>query len=316
LKGVLMKKIVHFSDLHILDSHYKEYKICNKKIVNNKIFEEKAPPDDTIIVITGDLCNCGAYNEYNVKYINNANNFVTDLRDKGYEVFVVPGNHDYSGHFGIFLSQDAATKFRKTFFGTRYDIFPKVDYIESDDKKIALIGLDSMEGYLFKAQGKYIGGWYSCNMCIGLFGEKQLNILKDRFIKDNELKNSDYKVLYFHHNPFYEEYGWNIDDINDLWNVIKSTETKIDLMLFGHDHKFHAEGDVESEYNGYKSIPFCYDASSTTGHIINDRSRINLDALDTLKKESQEPDKNASRVKIPRIRCIDIKNQKLNLIAV
>ena len=307
-----MKKIIHLSDLHVLTKHYVELNICNDLILNGEEFVKNAPPGDTVIVITGDLSNCGAYY---TEYIDNARGFVDGLKGKGYEVFVAPGNHDYSGYFGLNLSQDAATRFRNSFYGTRYDIFPKIDVVSSDGKKTAFIGLDSMEGYLFKAQGKFVGGWYACDMCVGLFGSKQLEILKTKLESDDRITSSDYRVMYFHHNPFYEEYGWNIADVNDLWDVIESTKTKIDALLFGHDHNFNGKNNGESVFDGYKSIPRCYDASSTTGHLVSKRSKTPVSQKRSMGLESKMPAKNPSHKKLPDVRYFDLSKSGVRLIS-
>ena len=239
-----MKKILHFSDLHIQKNNNATTRTF--KFITLKL-KEIAPSEDTVILITGDIVDNGS----NKKYWKAAEPLINELK-KYYplnqNLFVVPGNHDYGDRFGITPNKYAIQKFHNL-FGSE---FPKINYVTNDNKSLALIGLDSMADLIKDSFKKEID-LPEFGLCKGKFGVAQLKRLENELINNKKLKETNFKVLYFHHNPYDPS---DLSDIKELWKVIDDTNTKIDYILFGHDHIFQ-------EYP-QKKVPG-YDAGSTTG---------------------------------------------------
>lgn len=125
-----MKKIIHLTDTHI---GYKDLSSRMREIVTRIIYT-KEPASDYVIVHTGDVVEDttdeGSYEE--------ALSHFNRLRNNGFEVLFVPGNHDLgTGSIG---SRKFVKRFINAFYGDEQVTYPKLDIIDG----IAFIGLDSM----------------------------------------------------------------------------------------------------------------------------------------------------------------------------
>jgi len=237
-----MKKIIHFSDLHI------GYKNLSKKfscIVENVIFV-KEPAEEYIIVVTGDIV------EKSTEPANysEAKMYFKKLASAGFTVLVIPGNHDYG------TSNTSSKKyvpiFKDTFYENTDIQYPKLDIIDN----ISFIGLDSMAEELH---------WYDSLFAEGEIGDEQLERL-DSLLKENAVKTCSYRVLYLHHHPFDPWPLHQLKDSNSLGKVIMDNGN-IDALLYGHNH-------AGKKRNGKWGIPRCYDAGSSTGKNRLGRHRV------------------------------------------
>ena len=227
-----MKKIIHFSDLHV---GYKDLGERFNCICNNLIFE-KEPAADYIVVITGDLVDSAL----EPAYFREAKMCIEKLEKSGFKVLVVPGNHDYGN--GAYGRKKYVDQFKEVFFGTTDIEYPKLDIIEN----IAFMGLDSMAEEL---------NWTDRLFAQGELGNKQLKRL-EKILASTEVAACKYRVVYLHHHPFDPRFLRELKDSDELGAVLQ-VNGKIDALLYGHNH--HGK-----KRNGKWDIPRCYDAGSTT----------------------------------------------------
>ena len=241
IKGEQLKKIIHLSDLHV--GH--ENCLRNFKIIAEIVSFVKKPENRYVILITGDLVDNAniEQNFFDVK------NILKELENKGYQILVVPGNHDYgTGSKG---NKKFVEIFKNIFFEDSSIIYPKLDIIED----VAFLGLDSTAEELNKYD-KYFGN--------GELGEEQLNRLKER-LSSSEVKKCRKKVVYLHHHPFDPYIGLELKDSEQLKKVL--INENIDALLFGHNHcirLFKVSRKKCHNWNGKWGIPRCYDAGSAT----------------------------------------------------
>jgi len=229
-----MKKIIHLSDLHI------GHEVCGSRFraIIDAIIKTKQPAKNYIILITGDIVD----NANHYKQTDEAVGNIDLLREHGYRILVVPGNHDYGN--GALGNKKFVGLFKEKYYGSRDISYPKLDIIG----KTAFIGLDSTAEELH---------WHDRFFSEGELGKEQLKrlgeILKDKRIADRK------KVIYLHHHPFDFKAGMQLKDNKKLRKIISN---KVDALLFGHYHR-----DSESagkEYNGTWGIPRCYNGGSST----------------------------------------------------
>ncbi len=229
-----MKKIIHLSDLHV------GYQDCSEKfraIIDNITFL-KQPAKNYIIVITGDIVE----NANHSAYIDEAVAAIEQLKERGYKVLVVPGNHDYGT--GTVGDRKFVDIFKIRYFGSKRISYPILNIIDD----IAFIGLNSTAEELHR-----IDRFFS----EGELGEAQLRRLK-RMLNKTEIASLK-KVVYLHHHPFDFKFGMQLKDTNDLKKII---ENKIDMLLFGH---YHANAATAGKiFHGAWGIPRCYNAGSST----------------------------------------------------
>jgi 3',5'-cyclic AMP phosphodiesterase CpdA len=226
-----MKKIIHLSDTHV---GYKDLVSKFGDIVTRIIFNKK-PGCNYVVIITGDIVDDatreGSYEE--------ASAHLTRLKDAGFIVLVVPGNHDYgTGKLG---NSEYINRFKKHFYGKTAISYPKLDLIED----IAFIGLDSMAEEVH---------WYDRLFAEGEIGKKQLKRL-DEILESEKVKKCEYKVVYFHHHPFHPRQFHQLKDSDDLRKILEGRS--ISALLFGHNH----DGRV---WNGEWNIKRVYDGGTST----------------------------------------------------
>ncbi len=229
---MIIKKIIHLSDLHLGHDGCFE----NLLIIIRMIIFLKEPACNYVVVITGDVVDDVTKTGYftAVKMLNL-------LKSEGFDVLVVPGNHDYGtgGH----AFSDYVPIFKESFFGDASITYPKLNIIGD----VAFIGLDSNENELGKVDS-YLAD--------GELGKAQLKRL-DEMLNSKEVTACAKRVVYLHHHPFETiiNFGHRLKDSDELQKIIAG---KVDALLFGHNHG----GKV---YNGKWNIPRCYDAGTSTG---------------------------------------------------
>ncbi|MGE0084030.1 MAG: metallophosphoesterase [Desulfococcaceae bacterium] len=227
-----MKKIIHLSDIHI---GYKDMGTRFDGIVTRMIFH-KQPANNYVLVITGDIVDDatedGSYEE--------ACHQLSRLKEAGFMVLTVPGNHDYGS--GVLGHPKYVEKYKQYFYGDISVTYPKLDFIEN----IAFAGLDSMADELHGHDRIFAEGE---------LGARQLERLKN-MLETDSVRNAEYTVVYLHHHPFHPTPAHHLKDSDKLGHVLR--KYKIDALLFGHNH----EGKV---WNGGWGIKRAYDAGSSTG---------------------------------------------------
>ncbi len=226
------KKIIHFSDLHIGYGDLAERFRC----IVNAVILQKQPADRYVIVVTGDIVENG----FNRSQYDQAKALLARLKDAGFTVLAVPGNHDY-GSGNIACSENTAV-FKETFFENHNVEYPKVDILGN----IAFIGLDSMAEEL---------NWYDFLWANGELGEKQLTRLS-KVLGKKEVQDCAERVVYLHHHPFDPLPFHELKDSEALHRVLDE-HGRISALLYGHNHKGKTR-------NGAWGISRCYDAGSTT----------------------------------------------------
>ncbi|HUW93708.1 MAG TPA: metallophosphoesterase [Bacteroidales bacterium] len=229
-----MKKIIHLSDLH--DGH-EECGVHFRTIIDNINFL-KQPAVNYIVVITGDLCD----NANKTEQVEEAFNAIETLKEYGYRVLVIPGNHDYgTGSLG---DERFVSLFSKRYYGYEEVSYPRLDIID----EMAFIGLDSTAEELH---------WRDRILSEGELGKSQLKRL-DKILKDPKVVSRK-KIVYLHHHPFDFRLGMQLKDSKALRKVI---EKRIDMLLFGHYH-LHP-GSAGKIFHGVWGIPRCYNAGTST----------------------------------------------------
>lgn len=233
-ENTTMKKIIHLSDLHI------GHRDCEERfeVIIENITRRMQPANDYIIVITGDL----ADNVNKPYQREKAAMAVEKLKACGFQVLVVPGNHDYgTGTIGNIKN---VKSFKERFYGSSEILYPKLDIIEG----IAFIGLDSNAEELH---------WHDRIFAQGELGKEQLDrlvsLLEDKSI--SVLK----KVVYLHHHPFDYKIGRQLKDSDELRKIL---EKRIDAILFGHYHR--SKAGAKKVYHGTWGIQRCYNAGTAT----------------------------------------------------
>lgn len=227
-----MKKVIHFSDVHV---GFGDLSDRFEIVLGNLIFT-KEPASDYVVVVTGDLVE-DATGPANYP---RARAHIERLRQVGFDVLTVPGNHDYgTGDIG---SRQFVDLYKQTFFGAADVTYPKLDVLDG----AAFLGLDSMAEEL---------NWYDRLFAQGELGDAQL-VRLDALLRGPAVAACRYRVVYLHHHPFDP---WPLHELKDsaaLGEVLIGCGN-VDALLYGHNHQ-------GKKRNGKWGIPRCYDAGSTT----------------------------------------------------
>lgn len=229
-----MKKIIHLTDTHI---GYGDMEKRFTVLLSNLVYK-KEPPENYVVIITGDIID-DAFNEINFAL---AKSHIEQIKKIGYDVLVVPGNHDYGN--GIYADAKFINIFKKTYFGDTSIKYPKVDIISD----IAFIGLDSM------AIGLEV--FDERSLAQGELGDLQLTELQRILTTETDVIQTKKRVVYLHHHPFDMDFALQLLDSNKLGNILKGKN--IDALLFGHRHQGR-------RWNGKWKIPRVYDGGTSTG---------------------------------------------------
>ncbi len=234
-----MNKIIHLSDLHTGGSRIND----NFQVIVDKIIKNMTPPEDYVIVITGDLVDNG----FSDSQCKDCCCFLQPLKKANYKILVVPGNHDY-GNFGIGVDIGRVKIFKEVFFGNGGILYPKVDF--SNDNKIAFLGLDSTEA-AFRPDG-YTNG------SSGKLGEAQLQRLEE-LLSDERVSSCEKRVVYLHHHPLKGlRDSHKLKDAETFCRLLLKHREKIDAVLFGHNHEGRSWNDW------LVGIPRLYDGGTST----------------------------------------------------
>ncbi len=227
-----MKKIIHLTDIHV---GHEDCLAKFREIVTNIIYT-KQPAHNYVVLITGDIVDDaneeGSYEEALV-HINR-------LKDAGYTVLPIPGNHDYGT--GALGNKKFIKRFKHAFYHDETVSYPKLDRVDN----IAFIGLDSLEKEL---------GFLDRISAEGELGEAQLNRLSDMLDNHPDATQSKYRVIYLHHHPFHPKLFLRLKDSKELGDILMQHD--IAAILFGHNHDGR-------KWNGTWSIPRAYDGGSST----------------------------------------------------
>ena len=242
----MSKKIIHLSDLHI-GAHGIELEERFQHIIND-IINRISPAKDYIIVITGDIVDNGERRNYLFK----AKKLLNQLTNAGFKVLFVPGNHD-CGLLGVLAFERTLKRFCNIMYGAENIEWPKIDIIDN----IAFIGLNSMLGEIIDDDE-----WFDQFWANGEIGKIQLEKLKS-ILEDSNIKECSKKVVYLHHHPFEnDEKHSSKHHLKDSEALMKILENKVDVLLFGHKHKYKVN---QGCYNGVHGIERCYNAATSTG---------------------------------------------------
>ncbi len=291
--------IIHLTDMHIgaddclggPGANERDAKIIFENIVGNIIADCGQNASENIIIITGDLVDDTTKgDEINIsvggklvsapKQYKDAKELIDRLTNAGFQVLVIPGNHDYgSGGKGY---SKYVKKFKEVFFESEDVTYPKLDWDIHD--KIAFIGLDSMAAILTEDRTEevsfgddnedealdgidgtnYADGYRTGYLgAYGKLGEEQLKDLDDMLYS---VRAAEHIVVYLHHFPFHQKFlketVHGLHDHKRLEKIIR--RRRVSAFLFGHNHHGY-------KWNYEWGVPRCYDGGSSTG--MND-SRI------------------------------------------
>lgn len=206
--------IVHLSDLHIGKSD-NEKKVDR---ITTWLVDHPSISDPDVILITGDIVDDGMLWQFEI-----AKGYVERLRNAGFRVLCVPGNHDY-GPFGITESRRSMRYFREYLSGNVE--YPHLEVISGQ----AFILLDSMEQEM-----KDVEFWGSQ----GELGEGQIARL-DRTLETVENDPGvETIIIALHHHPFQYEPFSKLRDADAFLEVISGEgngTSRVNCLLFGHKH--------------------------------------------------------------------------------
>jgi len=223
-------KFFHLSDLHIGQSK-NDHKVG---VITRWIIEHASQHQARLVVITGDVVDSGFEWQY-----QQAQRHVERLRQEGFQVLVVPGNHDY-GPLGIAESRKSANNFQRYLDEGR--AFPSLEVIGRQ----AFILLDSMQQELedvelWGAEGE-----------LGDSQLEELNTMLDNLEGDATVENV---IVALHHHPFEYKNFHELRDAHKLMKVVASqgkSASRVQCLLFGHKHlavRFnHPPLDMETRY--------------------------------------------------------------------
>ena len=254
-------KIIHLSDIHIGKSN----NLAKFIDIVDWIIANKQNHGTNVIVITGDIVDDGSLGNYNM-----ATKQIDRLKNDGFIVMSVPGNHDY-GKTGITENMQCMHYFKKYISDTDY---PHKEVIGNT----VFILLDSM---LQEMRTRNFWG------AQGELGRNQLNEL-ERILIDIEENDPQKKVVVaLHHHPFYKSGTMTLRD-NHLFKKIimddNGGDSRIDCLLFGHKHdEKRFSGEVKAKYDKEKkyNIGIVYSSGATTSRRKNGKMIIPIIDIDT-----------------------------------
>ncbi len=231
-------RVLHLSDLHIgKRASNEDESALTSQLVGKIIGAWGDDEDKPIVVITGDVVDDGRKGQ-----LKKARKLLQPLRNAGFQLVPLPGNHDY-GWNGGFATAKKFKLFKKYLYGAQERItYPQVPYY---DEHVTLIGLNSMRAET---------GLWDGLLADGEIGSRQLDELGELIaaIRDDDVDGTHRIVVMLHHHPFLfpddsgykklrEWFGHRLKDGDDLMSIIKG---RVDVLLFGHEHR-HSDFSVE-----------------------------------------------------------------------
>jgi 3',5'-cyclic AMP phosphodiesterase CpdA len=210
-------QFIHVSDLHFHSSQ-KDNKEANDLF---KYIKANYPKHN--VIVTGDITDDGMETQY-----ENAYKAMAPFKN---QIFICPGNHDF-GAVGMFYTSEKAKRFDDmmarplgqsgTFYAHNQ---PVVHVLKKGDTEVMLIALDTnLETELpFD---------FSC----GEVGKTQLNAIKS--LLSSPAAQGKVKILFMHHHPFMRNDPFM--ELKDARELMSSIYLRIDVLLFGHRHKWES----------------------------------------------------------------------------
>jgi 3',5'-cyclic AMP phosphodiesterase CpdA len=217
--------------LHISDLHFGRNKTTNDEAhaaIDGILSRWGGGTPKPIVVVTGDVVQDGESDQYDL-----ARAEVGRLRAAGFEVFLVPGNHDY-GRMGSHAQAKRFVLFKEAFYPHRLVAYP--DVVKRDGW--TLIGLNSMKAEC---------GFFDGLLADGELGADQISDtnLVLRQLQEERRAGKTRLVVYLHHHPFvfpdktlFQQLGeWATHSLKDGADLMHKISGLADVVLFGHDHR-------------------------------------------------------------------------------
>jgi len=228
--------IIHLSDLHIGKSNNFEKA---KQIVDWIVTHPDLHQSD-LVVISGDLVDDGKTWQF-----KKARNLIKRLRDAGFTVLAVPGNHDY-GPDGYRENPASKRDFRELI--SQVEEYPAI-YITSGQ---AFVLLDSMQAEMENVE------FWGAQGYLGLEQLQKLDLTLDELAANPAVENV---ILVLHHHPFDYLFYHGLRDHADLKGVISrrpGADPRVNALLFGHKHLDHRFNDPEENKEELFGIDLIY----------------------------------------------------------
>lgn len=223
-------RILHISDPHftdssrtldggyVIDSQNSQFK---SSMLADYLIANKVQLKSSVVVITGDVTDSGDAGDYSI-----AKAFVKTLRDAGFEVYVVPGNHDYCAEGTLWLEAAASAELKRARFRQHVSDarYPAVIDRGSEGR---LILLDTMKGEL--------DDWeHADNWAQGRLGQDQLQRLQQAVEEFQPQRPGRKLVVCMHHSPFHTPDNDPRGCLQDGKEFLKIVGGRVDALLFGH----------------------------------------------------------------------------------
>lgn len=229
-------KVVQLSDLHIGKSNNLEKARC----LVDWILTEQALHQAEVVLISGDVVDDGEDWQF-----RQAAELASSLRQGGYPVLAVPGNHDY-GPNGILENPRSPQRFRELI--SLVDEYPAVFLVAGQ----AFVLLDSMQEEI---RTRELWG------AQGYLGSTQLDKL-DRILAGLESDPAvENVVVALHHHPFDYLFFHGLRDHADFKGVIArrlDSPPRVNALLFGHKHLDHRFNDPDADKESLYGIDLIY----------------------------------------------------------
>jgi len=214
--------IIHLTDIHLNINN------CNTIDKFKRYCDTIATRYDTAqtyIVITGDFADSNDENEI-VAEMKLAKEII-DTNLNGFDVFVCPGNHDYSKDFRNF-TKNKIDSFDTIFYGNTEKKYP--DTISYPNEKLLFIGLNSMDGAKYK--------FSPFKMAFGKIKKRQREQL-EAILTDTTYRHYT-KIVYMHHalyNSKCKAFPKQFLKMHCKFKLKNILEENANLLLNGHRHK-------------------------------------------------------------------------------
>ena len=211
--------MIHLSDIHIGKNEKKEFDRYNG-LVRQIIDTEDA--SGSIVIITGDTCD----NANDINYNDHpAALAIKALKDKGFDVLVIPGNHDYGTGGRDGANPKYIPLFKKTFYDDENISYPIILIYDN----VVIVGLDSSGPYILNHTSKEARG---------TIGKEQADVIDAVFSQYPDKK----KVVCLHHDPFSTDDHLLLSDWED--ELKPAINDKDVILLYGHIHTDVNFGDL------------------------------------------------------------------------
>lgn len=231
-----MRTIIHLSDLHIGESD--DRLLATDQLV--AYIMGTWHPDDCVVVVTGDLTE-GTLNPFwqraHWAQMDHARQSLSALVRAGYQLVVVPGNHD-SGPRGALA---VVRRHRQEFYDRvlvplmPWTVNPEAPVL--DDGELCIVGLDSNAGQVG-------GGVDLARGCLGLHELRRLQIELGR-------TRANRRVVAMHHSTEYDVWTNALEDESALLATL--ARQPVSLLLQGHEHVERWRRDLDGVVEAFAS---------------------------------------------------------------